>query len=201
VFTTRVDGVLPMVWMQGPPPASEVPGGSIHGLATHRNRYRARIVALQEEREKFRYVPNTGPDGPDGYELSRDGYHYGGESLWRIGDKLAELLLEVIESEDAVVEGGTDDGGEGEDFVPPGDGEGDAEEGSAGEDSIAPPTTEQEDELQRALYESPDIKRYRTPLGLEVERFPAEDTIKRIEFERQQAARRSGLRQTFVRFD
>jgi hypothetical protein len=200
VFTTRVDGVLPMVWLLGPPPATEVTGGSIHGLAEHRNRYRARIVALEEEKERFKYVRNTGPDGPDGYELSRDGYHYGGESLWRIGDKIAELLLELITSEDAVVEGGTDDG-EGEDFVPPGDDEGEAGEDGPGEDAIAPPTTEQEDALQRALYDSPDIKRYRTPTGLEVERFDAEDTIRRAEYARLQAARRGRIGQTVVRFD
>lgn len=112
IFTTRVDGVLPIVWMQGPPPATEVTGGSVLGLATYRNRYRTRLVALETQKPRLKVVRNNGPDD---WELSRDQIHYGGETLWRIGDQLAIELLALIDLEDAVdsgsVDGGTDDEG------------------------------------------------------------------------------------------
>lgn len=117
VFNTRVDGDLPFVWMQGPPPATEVSGGSVLGLATLRNRYRTHLEKLEEgsgqtvSKNGLRLLHNDGTK----YELSRDAIHYGGRTLWDIGDDAAALLIEIITSQDAggsgAPSGGTDTGG------------------------------------------------------------------------------------------
>lgn len=197
VFTTRVDGVLPMVWMQGGPPATEVSGGSVFGTAENRNAYRTHLLALEAEKDAFKVIRNTGID-PDRYEYMRDFTHYGGETLLKIGDKAAEVLLEIIASDPAVGtgadNGGTDSTGTDSVAVD------DVASGSSS-DSVAPPTSTQQDELQQAMFGGAGIKRYRTPSGLEVEMESADETKTRLEYARLEAARRSGLRQTLVRFD
>jgi hypothetical protein len=146
IFTTRVDGVLPFVWMLGPPAADDVVGGSIHGRAVNRRRYRARVKLLETQKERFRYVRN---EGPLDFELSKDGYHFGGETILKIGDALADALLFLFDAEDAGGEGSGSGGegedlpeGGGEDFAPmaaPGD-EGEGDDGPSEDGPGAPGT-------------------------------------------------------------
>lgn len=191
VFTTRVDGELGVVWMQGPPPAGEVTGGSTLGLAIHRNRYRTKVASLATAKTNLKVIANSGPDD---WELNRDNVHYGGETLWKIGDKAAELLIEIINAGESAVGSGATDGGT--------DAPGATEE--AASDSVATdaaPTTQQEANLTDAMFEAPDVAGYTTPTGLQVQRRSVNELIKLQEFAAAQAARKRGLRQTQVRFD
>lgn len=99
IFSTRVTGTLPIVWMQPPPPGDTVAGGSILGDFDRRRQVRATVAALTSK-PKLTVLLNTGPTD---YELLRSDYsHYGGEAVYRIGHDAATALL-ALESD----EGGT----------------------------------------------------------------------------------------------
>lgn len=100
IFSTRVTGTLPIVWMQPPPPGDTVSGGSILGDFDRRRQVRATVAALATSKTKLTVLTN---DGPEDYELQRSDYsHYGGEATYRIGHDAATALL-ALESD----EGGT----------------------------------------------------------------------------------------------
>lgn len=81
---TRATGdPMPVVWMQGPPPAATTAGGSVLGSQADRTAYRAAVVALESARERVTVLRN---EGPETYELNReDQIHYGAEAVYAIG--------------------------------------------------------------------------------------------------------------------
>ncbi|MFY9342218.1 MAG: DnaT-like ssDNA-binding protein [Planctomycetota bacterium] len=104
---TRVnDDVIPVFWMQPPPPAVDVTGGSTLGDPTQRRDVRTWIKdTLPTLRDDIYVLQN---DGPRRYELQRtDNVHYAVEATLNIGEDFAELILEAFEDDD---EGETTEG-------------------------------------------------------------------------------------------
>lgn len=96
---TRVnDDVIPVVWMQPPPPASEVAGGSSLNAPSLRSDVRTWIAEeLPDLRECVHVILN---EGRRRYELQRtDSIHYGGEAVLNIGEDIAAKILEVFSTE------------------------------------------------------------------------------------------------------
>jgi hypothetical protein len=96
---TRVnDDVIPVVWMQPPPPASEVAGGSSLNPPSLRSDVRTWIAEeLPDLREGVHVILN---EGRRRYELQRaDAVHYGGEAVLNIGEDIAAKILEVFSTE------------------------------------------------------------------------------------------------------
>lgn len=93
IFQTRAPGgpELPIVWLQGPPPAALVDGGSTLGSESIRTYYRNAVANLPSVRSRIRVLLNNGPGT---YELNReDSVHYGGEAVYQIGYDAAAALL------------------------------------------------------------------------------------------------------------
>jgi hypothetical protein len=103
---TRVnDDVIPVFWMQPPPPAVDVTGGSSLGDPEARRTVRTWIKdTLPTLRDNVHVLQN---DGPRRYELQRtDSIHYALEATLNIGEDFAELILEAFNT----VEGETNEG-------------------------------------------------------------------------------------------
>jgi hypothetical protein len=88
-----------------------------------------------------------------------------------------------------------DDGGESEEGAPTGSG---STESAAG---LLTPTSTQQQELQTALFQSPDVAAYTTPAGLSVTRRSISDMLLLEEAAREAAQRRHRIRNVLVRFE
>lgn len=99
LFTTSSDSSkpLPVVWIQGAPPSTEVSGGSTLGPADRRNRYRSAVAALATQKQKLTVLLNAGPQD---YELQRtDRVHYSGRAVLKLGVDIAAALIALNKDE------------------------------------------------------------------------------------------------------